>query len=32
VWRTTQCAAFNWHNELLELNLEPEVAPPVAPR
>ncbi len=32
VWRTTQCAAFNWHNELLELDLEPEVAPPVAPR
>jgi AhpD family alkylhydroperoxidase len=27
VWRTTQCAAFNWHNELLELDLEPEVAP-----
>jgi len=25
VWRTTQCAAFNWHNELLELDLEPEV-------
>jgi len=22
VWRTTQCAAFNWHNDLLEL--EPE--------
>jgi AhpD family alkylhydroperoxidase len=32
VWRTTQCAAFNWHNELLELDLEPEVAPPIAPR
>ena len=28
VWRTTQCAAFNWHNELLELDLEPEVAAP----
>ena len=27
VWRTTQCAAFNWHNELLELDLEPEVHP-----
>jgi len=27
VWRTTQCAAFNWHNELLELDLEPEVRP-----
>jgi len=27
VWRTTQCAAFNWHNELLELDLEPEVSP-----
>jgi AhpD family alkylhydroperoxidase len=26
VWRTTQCAAFNWHNELLELDLEPEVS------
>ena len=25
VWRTTQCAAFNWHNELLELDLEPEL-------
>jgi AhpD family alkylhydroperoxidase len=30
VWRTTQCAAFNWHNELLELDLEPEV-PAVPP-
>jgi len=27
VWRTTQCAAFNWHNELLELDLEPDVTP-----
>jgi hypothetical protein len=27
LWRTTQCAAFNWHNELLELELEPEVRP-----
>jgi AhpD family alkylhydroperoxidase len=25
VWRTTQCVAFNWHNELLELDLEREV-------
>ncbi|HEX2436919.1 MAG TPA: carboxymuconolactone decarboxylase family protein [Methylomirabilota bacterium] len=32
VWRTTQCAAFNWHNELLELDLEPEVAPPAEHR
>jgi AhpD family alkylhydroperoxidase len=30
VWRTTQCAAFNWHNELLELDLEPEVTAPGA--
>ena len=22
VWRTTQCAAFNWHNDLLELDPE----------
>jgi hypothetical protein len=28
VWRTTQCAAFNWHNELLELDLEPGVSRP----
>ena len=28
IWRTTQCVAFNWHNELLELDLEP--APEVA--
>jgi AhpD family alkylhydroperoxidase len=27
VWRTAQCAAFNWHNDLLELDLEPEVSP-----
>jgi AhpD family alkylhydroperoxidase len=27
VWRTTQCAAFNWHNDLLELDLEPDVGP-----
>jgi hypothetical protein len=31
VWRTTQCAAFNWHNDLLELDLEPEVAAPDRP-
>ncbi len=24
-WRTTQCVAFNWHNEFLELDLEPEL-------
>jgi hypothetical protein len=30
VWRTTQCAAFNWHNDLLELDLEPDVVPNVA--
>jgi AhpD family alkylhydroperoxidase len=27
VWRTTQCVAFNWHNDFLELDVEPEVAP-----
>ena len=27
VWRTTQCAAFNWHNELLELDLEADGTP-----
>ncbi|HTO12175.1 MAG TPA: hypothetical protein VMQ51_11430 [Candidatus Binatia bacterium] len=31
VWRTTPCAAFNWHNELLELDLEPEVRPWTSP-
>jgi AhpD family alkylhydroperoxidase len=31
VWRTTQCAAFNWHNDLLELDLEPEVTAPDRP-
>ena len=25
IWRTTQCVAFNWHNDLLELDPEPEV-------
>jgi len=27
VWRTTQCVAFNWHNDFFELDVEPEVAP-----
>jgi AhpD family alkylhydroperoxidase len=27
VWRITQCVAFNWHNDFLELDLEPGVAP-----
>lgn len=31
VWRTMQCGAFNWHNELLELDLEPEVRPWTSP-
>jgi hypothetical protein len=31
VWRITQCVAFNWHNEFLEIDVEPSVAPlPVA--
>jgi AhpD family alkylhydroperoxidase len=25
VWRITQCVAFNWHNEFLELDVEPGV-------
>jgi hypothetical protein len=25
VWRTTQCVAFNWHNDFLELDVEPDV-------
>lgn len=30
-WRITQCAAFNWHNDALEVDLEPGVsALPVA--
>lgn len=29
VWRTTQCVAFNWHNDFLELDLETP-APAVA--
>jgi AhpD family alkylhydroperoxidase len=33
VWRTTQCVAFNWHNEFLEIDVEPSVTPlPVAPQ
>lgn len=32
VWRTTQCVAFNWHNDLLELDLEPQVVPVLAGR
>jgi AhpD family alkylhydroperoxidase len=27
VWRITQCVAFNWHNEFLELDVEPSVEP-----
>ena len=27
LWRTTQCVAFNWHNDILELDLEPDVRP-----
>lgn len=30
-WRTTQCVAFNWHNEFLELGLEPEIRPALVP-
>lgn len=26
-WRIAQCVAFNWHNDFLELDLEPAVAP-----
>ncbi len=25
VWRITQCVAFNWHNDFLELDVEPGV-------
>ncbi|GIX49802.1 MAG: hypothetical protein KatS3mg131_4013 [Candidatus Tectimicrobiota bacterium] len=25
LWRIVQCVAFNWHNDFLELDLEPEV-------
>jgi hypothetical protein len=27
VWRVTQCVAFNWHNDFLELDIEVGVAP-----
>ena len=27
VWRITQCVAFNWHNEFLEIDVEPGVTP-----
>lgn len=27
VWRIAQCVAFNWHNEFLELDVEPGVVP-----
>lgn len=27
VWRTTQCIAFNWHNDFLEIDIEPSVIP-----
>jgi AhpD family alkylhydroperoxidase len=30
-WRTAQCVAFNWHNEFLELDLEPGLTPAPAP-
>jgi AhpD family alkylhydroperoxidase len=26
-WRIAQCVAFNWHNDFLELDVEPGVAP-----
>jgi hypothetical protein len=26
-WRIVQCVAFNWHNDFLELVVEPGVAP-----
>lgn len=26
-WRIAQCVAFNWHNDFLELDLEPGLAP-----
>jgi len=29
VWRITQCVAFNWHNDFLELDIEPGVTPRV---
>jgi AhpD family alkylhydroperoxidase len=27
VWRIAQCVAFNWHNEFLEIDVEPGVTP-----
>jgi len=27
VWRITQCVAFNWHNDFLEIDIEEEVVP-----
>jgi AhpD family alkylhydroperoxidase len=30
-WRTTQCVAFNWHNEFLELDVEWDLTPAPAP-
>src|SRR3989475_5579504 len=27
IWRTTQCVAFNWDNDLVELDTEPEGTP-----
>lgn len=27
LWRVAQCAAFNWHNDFLELDIEPGVSP-----
>jgi AhpD family alkylhydroperoxidase len=30
-WRTAQCVAFNWHNEFLEVDLEPRVRPGPVP-
>jgi hypothetical protein len=26
-WRIVQCVAFNWHNDFLELDVEPGVTP-----
>jgi AhpD family alkylhydroperoxidase len=31
VWRIAQCVAFNWHNEFLELDVEPGVEPGASP-
>lgn len=27
LWRITQCVAFNWHNDFLEIDIEPMVTP-----